>query len=117
MMNRKYVIERYKDRKGVVPFTEWMKQMKRRDPFVHFRILSRIDRAETGNFGDYRYLREGIWEMKIDCGPGYRVYFAVEHRKILLLLLSGDKKSQRKDIRQAIDFWADHQAQGTRNER
>lgn len=115
-MNRKYVIERYKHRDGNIPFTQWMKNMKRRDPIVFMRILSRIDRAEGGNFGDYRYLRDGVWEMKIDSGPGYRVYFAVEHRKILLLLIGGDKKSQNGDIRQAISFWVDHQSKEKKDE-
>ncbi|HFK5781245.1 MULTISPECIES: hypothetical protein [Enterobacter] len=47
--------------------------------------------------------------MKIDCGPGYRIYFAVQHREILLLLIGGDKKSQRTDVKLAIDYWNDHQ--------
>ena len=83
--------------------------MKRKDPELVFRILLRIDRAEKGNFGDYRYLRDGIWELKIDCSPGYRIYFAVQHREILLLLIGGDKKSQRTDVKLAIDYWNDHQ--------
>lgn len=62
-----------------------------------------------GNFGDYRYLREGVWELKVDCGPGYRVYFAVQRREILLLLIGGDKKSQKADVMLAIDYWKDHQ--------
>ncbi|AZL62921.1 MULTISPECIES: type II toxin-antitoxin system RelE/ParE family toxin [Enterobacter] len=108
-MDRDYVVERYRTRDGKVPFEEWVTKMKRKDPELAFRILLRIDRAEKGNFGDYRYLREGIWELEIDCGPGYRIYFAVQHRKILLLLIGGDKKSQKTDVKLAIDYWKDHQ--------
>ncbi|MBF2789651.1 MULTISPECIES: type II toxin-antitoxin system RelE/ParE family toxin [Enterobacter] len=108
-MDRDYVVERYRTRDGKVPFEEWVTKMKRKDPELAFRILLRIDRAEKGNFGDYRYLREGGWELKIDCGPGYRIYFSVQHRKILLLLIGGDKKSQKTDVKLAIDYWKDHQ--------
>ncbi|EPK3185037.1 type II toxin-antitoxin system RelE/ParE family toxin [Enterobacter kobei] len=108
-MDRDYVVERYRTRDGKVPFEEWVAKMKRKDPELVFRILLRIDRAEKRNFGDYRYLRDGIWELKIDCGPGYRIYFAVQHREILLLLIGGDKKSQRTDVKLAIDYWNDHQ--------
>ena len=69
-MDRDYVVERYRTRDGKVPFEEWVAKMKRKDPELVFRILLRIDRAEKGNFGDYRYLRDGIWELKLDCSPG-----------------------------------------------
>ncbi|WP_286079233.1 hypothetical protein [Enterobacter sp. T2] len=55
-MDRDYVVERYRTRDGKVPFEEWVAKMKRKDPELVFRILLRIDRAEKGNFGDYRYL-------------------------------------------------------------
>ena len=108
-MNRDYVVKRYRTRDGKIPFEDWVAKMRRKDPELAFRILLRIDRAEKGNFGDYRYLREGIWELKVDCGPGYRVYFAVQRREILLLLIGGDKKSQKADVMLAIDYWKDHQ--------
>ena len=88
-MDRDYVIERYRTRDGKVPFEEWVAKMKRKDPDVVFRILVRVNRAIKRNFGDYRYLREGIWEMRIDSGPGYRIYFAVENRQVLLSLFCG----------------------------
>jgi putative addiction module killer protein len=86
--------------------------MNRRDPELVFRILLRIDRAEKGNFGHYRYLRDGVWELKIDCGPGYRINFAVEHRQVLLLPIGGDNKRQKADVELAIDYLKDHQSQG-----
>lgn len=108
-MDRDYVVVRYQTRDGKIPFEEWVAKMHKKDPELAFRILLRIDRAEKGNFGNYRYLRSGVWEMKMDFGPGYRVYFAVEHREILLLLIGGDKKGQSSDIKLAIDYWKDYQ--------
>lgn len=113
-MHRDYSIERYRMRDGKIPFTDWIEKMNRKDPYVAFRILMRLDRAEKGNFGDYRYLRDGVWEMRIDSGPGYRIYFAVENRCVVLLLVGGDKKTQQADIRRAIAFWNDHQSKGER---
>lgn len=55
--------------------------------------------------------------MRVDSGPGYRIYFAVENRQVLLLLIGGDKKSQKADIKLAIDYWKDHQIKGQSNER
>lgn len=108
-MNRDYVVKRYRTRDGKISFEDWVAKLRRKDPELAFRILLRIDRAEKGNYGDYRYLREGVWELKVDSGPGYRVYFAVQHREILLLLIGGDKKSQKADVMLAIDYWKDHQ--------
>ena len=116
-MDRDYVVERYQARDGKVPFDECIEKMNRRDPDVAFRILVRINRAIKRNFGDYKYLREGVWEMRVDSGPGYRIYFAVENRQVLLLLIGGDKKSQKADIKLAIDYWKDHQSKGQSDER
>lgn len=116
-MDRDYVVERYRTHDGKVPFEEWVARMNRRDPDTVFRILMRINRAIKRNFGDYRYLREGVWEMRVDSGPGYRIYFAVKNRQVLLLLIGGDKKSQKADIKLAIDYWKDHQIKGQSNER
>ena len=115
-MDRDYVIERYQTSDSQVPFTAWIESMKRKDPFVITRIFMRINRAIKGNFGDYRYLRHGVWEMKIDSGPGYRIYFAVENRQILLLLIGGSKKTQQRDILQAIKFLQDYQSKEIKGE-
>lgn len=116
-MDRDYIVERYRTRDGKVPFEEWVARMNRRDPDMVFRILMRINRAIKRNFGDYRYLREGVWEMRVDSGPGYRIFFSVENRQVLLLLIGGDKKSQKADIKLAIDYWKDHQTKGHSYER
>lgn len=68
------------------------------------RILRRIDAAILGNFGDCEYIAEGVYEMRIHFGPGYRLYYVHRHRRIYLLLVGGDKGSQRRDIRRASEM-------------
>jgi putative addiction module killer protein len=80
-------------------FADWL--MNLRDRQGRAKILARIDRLEEGNPGQTRSVGSGIVEMKIDFGPGYRVYFTQRGERILLLLCGGDKSSQEKDIRSA----------------
>lgn len=80
-------------------FDAWLKAL--RDPIGKARIVSRIRSAEQGNFGDCESVGEGVSEMRIHCGPGYRVYYSRKGEVIYLLLCGGDKSSQSRDIRQA----------------
>lgn len=66
--------------------------------------------CSAGNFGDCKSLREGVWELRIDWMPGYRVYFAKEGRSIVLLLCGGDKRKQSADIERAVGYWKDYRA-------
>jgi putative addiction module killer protein len=63
-------------------------------------------RFETGNLGDHKDLGSGVWEARMDFGPGYRVYFGKHGRQLVLLLVGGDKRSQSKDIRRAKELWS-----------
>lgn len=81
-------------------FKRWLSHMK--DRRAAMRIHSRIDRAAYGNFGDVRVLRDGISEMRIDYGPGYRVYFMLRGSVVIVLLAGGDKSTQNADISRAI---------------
>ena len=81
-------------------FDHWFGKLKDRRAF--FRIQARIDRAEEGNLGDCKPVGNGVSEMRIDCGPGYRVYFTQRGMEIIILLAGGDKASQAKDIRTAL---------------
>jgi len=74
------------------------------------RIAARIDRIELGNFGDSKALGQGVCELRVDYGPGYRVYFGRDGRQIVVLLVGGDKRTQSKDIATAQQFWADYKA-------
>ena len=81
-------------------FMEFLKDI--RDPIAKAKIASRVNRMACGNFGDHNPCREGVWELRIDQGPGYRVYYSLVGHEIVLLLLGGDKKTQNADIDQAI---------------
>jgi len=86
-------------------FANWLKSL--RDRAGAARIQIRIARLEMGNPGDHRNLKGGVSELRIDFGPGYRVYFTERNGKIIVLLCGGDKKSQEADIAQAIAMAAE----------
>ena len=81
-------------------FREWLDAL--RDRTGRARILVRVDRLIDGNPGQHRDLTDGVSELKIDFGPGYRVYYAQRGSRLLLLLAGGDKSTQQKDIATAI---------------
>lgn len=95
----------YETEQGEVPFLSWLDLL--RDSRARAKIRKRLDRVEMGNFGDYRSLGEGVFEFRIDYGPGYRVYFAQVDLSVILLLCGGDKRTQDSDISQSKQFWAD----------
>jgi putative addiction module killer protein len=70
-------------------------------------VIRRVNRVELGNFGDHRPCHDSVWEIRIDLGPGYRVYYARAGAAIILLLCAGDKSSQEKDLAKACEYWRD----------
>lgn len=80
-----------------------------RDRAAIMRIMRRIQRMEHGNFGDHKSLSAGLWEMRIDYGPGYRVYYCLEGFRIVLLLCAGDKRDQQPDIKRAREYKRDYE--------
>jgi len=83
-------------------FDAWLTALK--DKLGRARIVHRIRSAEFGNFGDCESVGEGVSEMRIHFGPGYRVYFTRRGEVVYLLLLGGDKSSQKRDIKRAIEM-------------
>lgn len=99
-------ILQYRTSNGRVPFREWLLSL--RDTNARAVIRARMDRLKLGNFGDYRVVGEGIFELRFHLGPGYRVYFGLDRAKIVILLSGGEKSRQQDDIRTAEDFWKDY---------
>lgn len=82
-------------------YVKWERSLKDRKTFV--QIASRIDRyRKFGNIGDCKFIRDGVYELRIHIGPGWRVYFTRIEDKILLLLCGGDKSTQSRDIDRAV---------------
>ena len=96
----------YKDHNGKEPFTTWLNKLK--DARVRRRILQRITRLEQGNLGDSKLIRDGLYELRLFFGPGYRIYFGKDGNTIIVLLSGGDKGSQNKDISLALRYWRDY---------
>ena len=84
---------------------DWLASLK--DLKARARIAARLDRLSLGSFGDSKALREGVSELRIDWGPGYRVYYAMLGRTCVLLLCGGDKRRQASDIKRAIEYLED----------
>jgi len=83
-------------------FSKWLREL--RDRQARARIQTRIDRLQLGLAGDVRPVGEGVSELRIDYGPGYRVYFVQRGRKLVILLAGGDKRTQDRDIKTAIEL-------------
>ncbi len=106
---RRREIQNYVTANDRVPFLEWLNSLK--DVKGKAKIKERLKRVRLGNLGDYRSLGEGVFELRINYGPGYRVYFGQVGEIIVLLLCGGDKSSQEKDIRKAQEYWIDYRSQ------
>ncbi len=96
----------YVDDNGGEPFTEWLDNL--RDLVGRQRILTRLTRLEQGNYGDYKSVGEGVNELRMFFGSGYRVYFGEDGDDVVVLLCGGDKDSQQNDIRQAKYYWKEY---------
>jgi putative addiction module killer protein len=101
-----YEVEYYRTEQGVAPFREWLQAL--RDVTGRAKIRVRLDRARLGNLGDHKSLGEGLYELRVDYGPGYRVYYTLEGYRLILLLVGGDKESQKRDIAKAAGYLEDH---------
>jgi putative addiction module killer protein len=88
-------------------FMQWRRQL--RDTSAKIAVDRRINRMELGNFGDHKFCRDGVWELRIDAGQGYRIYYAIAGNKLILLLCGGGKRTQSADIGRACEYWLDWQ--------
>jgi len=101
----------YQTEDGDIPYEEYLSAL--RDRRAKLLIARRIQRAEAGNLGDHHSLGGGLHEMRIDYGPGYRVYFGYHGHMLIILLLAGDKTTQSTDIEKARTFLADFKRRNT----
>jgi putative addiction module killer protein len=88
---------------GLVPFDEWFDSL--RDVRMQAAVDARLTRIRAGNFGDCKSVRGGVFELRINFGPGLRVYYGLHGQKIVVLIGGGDKRSQPGDIRRAQELW------------
>lgn len=102
-----YDIQNYLTTDGRDPYAQWLSALADRQ--ARARILVRVARMGAGNLGDCKPLSDGVWELRIDWGPGYRVYYAMAGKRLVLLLVGGDKRKQQADINTALDYWNDWQ--------
>lgn len=106
-------IRRYITADGKIPFSEWVESLP--DSRAIAKINNRIKRVSFGNLGDYRSVGEGVCELRIDYGSGYRIYFGQIGATIVLLLCGGDKSTQPQDIRKAKEYWKDYEKRQNTN--
>jgi putative addiction module killer protein len=97
----------YHDATGASPFDEWVSGLRDRQTVA--RIQKRLIRLRAGNPGDYKAVATGVYELRLDFGPGYRIYFGFSGQQIVLLLCGGDKSTQATDIANAVTYWEDFQ--------
>lgn len=102
-----FELRHYLTPEGKDLIAEWLRQL--RDVRAKAAIIRRLNRLEQGNFGDFRPLRDGVHELRIDVGPGYRVYYARAGKILMLLLCAGTKRTQDADIERACGYWRDWQ--------
>jgi putative addiction module killer protein len=100
-------IRHYLTASGRDLFQSWLDDL--RDIRARVAIQRRIDRLAAGNFGDHKFCRDGISELRIDVGAGYRVYYAKVGQTVMLIVCGGDKRTQTADIERAVKYWADYQ--------
>ena len=100
-------IRHYLTASGKDPYQDWLNHLK--DLRGRVVIQRRIDRIATGNFGDHKFCQQGVWELRIDFGPGYRVYYAQDGEDLVMLLCAGSKRGQPADIKEAVQNWLDYQ--------
>jgi putative addiction module killer protein len=100
----------YTDEDGNEPFQAWIDNL--RDKQGRRRIINRLFRVQQGNYGDVEPIGEGLSELRLFFGPGYRVYFGEDAGNIVVILCGGDKSSQSRDVEEAKAYWKEYKNRG-----
>ena len=96
----------YVTKDGKKPFLEWLESLK--DKNTRYRTKERLDRVSLGNLGDHKFISNGVYELRLAFGSGYRIYYGSEDSAVILLLCGGDKSTQKKDVKNAIAYLKDY---------
>ena len=105
---KQYIIEDYITENGIVPFQEWLTQIK--DKRHRIKVGLRLERTERGNLGDWKPIKnsDGICELRLTDGKGYRIYYRIVKEKIILLLTGSTKEDQKKQITRAKMYYENY---------
>jgi putative addiction module killer protein len=107
MKEEEFQIEAYETDTGKQPYEEWEYRLSEKDRAI---VRTRLARIRRGNWGDCKSIKgsNGIYEFRINFGSGYRIYYGMKEKKVILLLCGGNKGTQKKDIQRAKVFWDDY---------
>ena len=97
------LVEYFYTPSGKAPAKEWLNSIK--DKLTQAILYKRIRQASLGNFGDHKSAGAGIFELRIDYGPGFRIYYGIHNDEVILLLMGGSKRTQVNDIEKAKTYW------------
>lgn len=100
------ILQYYQTSNGKTPFKEWLTNLK--DKMGIEKINKRLERLTLGQCGDSEFVGEGVFELRIHYGPGYRIYYAEHDQEIVILLYGGNKNTQQRDIDRSIGYWKDY---------
>jgi putative addiction module killer protein len=95
---------------GRVPVSDWLDDLRARDETTYDRVINFIERMENGNTSNFKPEGDGVTALRMDFGPGYRIYFGQDGRELIILLIGGDKRTQHEDIATAKEYWSDYNA-------
>ncbi|AFZ48018.1 addiction module killer protein [Cyanobacterium stanieri PCC 7202] len=105
-MSDKFIIKVLENKDGISLFEKWYYSIK--DQQTRRKILLRLKRISQGNLGDWKSVGNKVFELRLDFGAGYRVYFSRYEDTVIILLAGGDKSTQQSDIKKAIQLWEDY---------
>lgn len=104
------IVRYYKTQNGKAPFEEWINKLH--DPTTQARVFRRLDRVALGHYGDYKSIGDGVLELRLAFGAGYRIYFGEQDNITVILLIGGDKSTQVTDIKKAKNYWLECKIRG-----
>jgi putative addiction module killer protein len=100
----------YEREDGKIPIFEWLNDLRKKDEVAYGRVINFIDRVERGSVSNFQPEGEGVTALRMDFGPGYRAYFGQDGPDLIILLVGGDKSTQREDIATARRYWREYDA-------